>query len=113
MGQFSVEKPVLPGSALSGNQHRYPYPRGVRQVDKHQAVQDCFLVEGRNFHHAEMQRLGIEWSPAFLSACDAHSKRVFVSLSLDVAVVEKKAWTSEVDGIVRHRPSQVNARSPR
>jgi hypothetical protein len=28
MGQFSVEKPVLPGSALSGNQH--PAGFGVR-----------------------------------------------------------------------------------
>jgi hypothetical protein len=28
MGQFSVEKPVAPGSVLSGNQHSRPYENG-------------------------------------------------------------------------------------
>ena len=30
MGQFSVEKPVLPGSGLSGNQHQRKVTNGYR-----------------------------------------------------------------------------------
>jgi hypothetical protein len=34
MGQFSVEKPVAPGSVLSGNQQREPLLYAVRGVSE-------------------------------------------------------------------------------
>src|SRR5271163_2594823 len=37
MGQFTAEKPVAPGSALSGNQHTGPMMRRATGFNPHQA----------------------------------------------------------------------------
>jgi hypothetical protein len=48
MGQFSVEKPVLPGSTLSGNQHRArSVLLEVNHLDKDLRVQARYFNEDR------------------------------------------------------------------
>ena len=67
MGQFSVEKPVAPGSVLSGNQHSQPYENGeTLEWSRRIAEAQVDLTRVRNSRRQLITRLFVD--PAYQPA---------------------------------------------
>ena len=56
MGQFSVEKPGLPGSVLSGNQHACALASAAA-IDPIELLERCMVLLGREEIETDRARL--------------------------------------------------------